>query len=82
MARKETDEFQLNQQIASRIRELRIKCEPIQAKFAKENLLDRQLLSRWESTTDERGVSIHTIKRFCNMIGISLADFFDDELFR
>lgn len=82
MPRKETDETQLNQQIASRIRELRIKQEPIQAKFAKENLLDRQLLSRWESSTDKRGVSIHTIKRFCNMVGISLKDFFDDELFR
>lgn len=81
MAKASKEERLLNEKIAKRIKSLRTAIEPIQARFAKENLLDRQLLSRWENSTDKRGVSIHTIKRFCDMIGISLVEFFDDDLF-
>ncbi len=71
----------LNDKISKRIKSLREKVEPIQSKFADNNMLDRQIISRWESTTDKRGLSIHTISKFCKMINISLQDFFDDELF-
>ncbi len=71
----------LNDKIAIRIKFLREQIEPIQSKFADNNMIDRQILSRWESTTDKRGLSIHTISKFCKMINISLQDFFDDELF-
>ncbi|WP_034894552.1 transcriptional regulator [Gillisia sp. Hel_I_29] len=73
---------QLNDKIAIRIKYLRENIEPIQSKFADDNMIDRQIVNRWESTTDKRGLSIHTINRFCNMISISLKDFFDDKLFK
>lgn len=82
MSTNKKKETQLNNQISLRIKELRESREPIQAKFAADNLIDRQLLSRWESISDTRGVSIHTIKKFCDMIEISLFDFFDHESFR
>lgn len=72
----------LNDKIAIRIKFLREKIEPVQSKFADDNMVDRQIVSRWESTTDKRGLSIHTISKFCKMIDISLKDFFDDKLFK
>ena len=72
---------QLNDNIAIRIKYLREKIEPVQSKFADENMIDRQIISRWESTSDNRGISIHSINKFCKMIKINLQDFFDDELF-
>ncbi len=53
----------------------------LQVHFARDNYIDRQLLNRWENQNDKRGISIHSIRRFCNMINISLKDFFDDERF-
>ena len=82
MGRLDKDDIILNQKIALRLRKLREEIEPIQAKFAKKNHIDRQILSRWENSNNKRGVSIHTIQRFCKLINISLTDFFDDELFR
>ncbi|WP_417364313.1 helix-turn-helix domain-containing protein [Galbibacter sp.] len=82
MATAGKEEKILNEKIAIRIKQLRIGIEPIQSKFAKEHLIDRQMLSRWESTNDNRGITIHTILKFCKMINISLKEFFDDELFR
>ena len=82
MAHLKPEDIVLNLRIAMRIKELRIKVEPNQSKFAETNLIDRQLLSRWENINDNRGVSIHTISRFCKMINITLKQFFDSELFR
>lgn len=72
----------LNDKISKRIKSLREKVEPIQSKFADDNMIDRQIVSRWESTTNKRGISIHSINKFCKMIKISLLEFFNDELFR
>ena len=82
MAKAGKIEKKLNEKISLRIKELREKIEPVQAKFAKEHLIDRQLLSRWENTKDDRGITIHTILKFCKMIDISLVEFFDSNLFR
>lgn len=71
----------LNDKIANRIKYLRERIEPVQSKFADDNMIDRQIVSRWESTKDKRGLSIHTIDKFCKMINISLKDFFDDKVF-
>ena len=71
----------LNQKIARRIKSLRESFEPSQSKFAKDHIVDRQLVSRWENSSDDRGISIHTIHKFCKMIGISLSDFFNDSTF-
>jgi len=78
---KTTAEKKLDYKIAKRIKTIRESIEPSQSKFAKENLIDRQLLSRWENTKDERGINIHTIFNFCKMANISLKDFFNDESF-
>jgi len=81
MAKQKPGDIVLDTKIALRIKELRKKINPNQKQFAEEHGMDRQLLNRWESTTDNRGVSIHTINRFCEMIHIGLKDFFDSDLF-
>ena len=81
MAKAGIEEKILNKKISLRIKELREEIEPIQSKFATEHLIDRQLLNRWESTTDNRGITIHTVLKFCKMINIGLKEFFDSKLF-
>lgn len=81
MIEKQNDDVVFNEKVADRIKELRINANPIQAHFARDNYIDRQLLNRWESKNIKKGISIHSIRRFCNMINISLKDFFDDERF-
>lgn len=81
MSRSGNEEHKLNKKVSLRIKELREKREPVQSKFAKDHFIDRQLLSRWENTNDDRGISIHTILKFCKMINITLQEFFDDKTF-
>ena len=71
----------LKNKIAKRIEFLRKKTGLSQTDFAKKYDLDRQIINRWESVKNKRGVTIYTIKRFCDMINISLKDFFDSDLF-
>ncbi|UUW11250.1 helix-turn-helix domain-containing protein [Flavobacterium plurextorum] len=76
---KEDNEFRIK--IAERIEFLRKKTGLSQSDFAKKHDLDRQILNRWESTRNKRGVTIYTIKKFCNMVNVSVKDFFDTENF-
>jgi transcriptional regulator with XRE-family HTH domain len=69
----------LKNRIAERIKFLRAKTGLTPSEFAKAHDIDRQILSRWESKNNPRGVSIYTINKFCNMLGITLKDFFDFE---
>lgn len=71
----------LNNKIAQRIKELRVKANANQSKFAECHFIDRQLVNRSENTNDQRGVSIHTVSRFCKLVGITLTEFFDSNLF-
>ena len=82
MAKLKPEDIALSNKIAVRIKELRMKANPSQSKFAESHFIDRQLVSRWENTNDQRGVSIHTISRFCKLIEITLPDFFDSNLFK
>lgn len=82
MSKLKPEDIALNAKIALRIKELRTKVNPSQSKFAEMHFIDRQLLSRWENINDDRGVSIHTVNRFCNMIGITLDAFFDAPSFK
>ncbi len=82
MGRLDKDDIIFNQKIAKRLKALREEIQPVQSHFAKTHNIDRQILSRWENSNDKRGVSIHTLRRFCDLINISLKDFFDDELFK
>lgn len=77
MAELEKEDIILKNQIAERIKFLRNRTGLTQTEFANKHEIERQILNRWESTTNKRGVTIYTIKKFCNMLGISLKDFFD-----
>jgi transcriptional regulator with XRE-family HTH domain len=81
MSKAKKEDLIFNKKVARRLKELRVNSNPIQSQFAKENLVDRQLLNRWENENNERGISIHTIRRFCKMIDIPLKKFFDDKIF-
>jgi transcriptional regulator with XRE-family HTH domain len=70
----------LKNKIAERIKFLRVKTGLSPSEFAKAHDIDRQILSRWESKNNQRGITIYTINRFCNMLGITLKDFFDFEI--
>ena len=67
MGKLKPEDIALNNKIAHRIKELRIQADPNQKRFAENNDLERQTLNRWESVNDNRGVSIHTINRFCKI---------------
>ncbi len=77
MAELDKEDIVLKNQIAERIQYLRNKTGLSQTEFAKKHEIDRQILNRWESTNNKRGVTIYTIKKFCNMLGITLKEFFD-----
>ena len=76
MAELEKEDIILKNKIAERIQSLRIKTGLSQSEFAQKHDIDRQIVNRWESS-NKRGITISTINKFCNMIGISLKDFFD-----
>jgi|TARA_E500000318_G_scaffold111893_1_gene132427 DNA-binding XRE family transcriptional regulator len=82
MGKLKPEDIALNNKIARRIKELRIKADPNQKRFAENNDLERQTLNRWESVNDNRGVSIHTISKFCRMVNISLKEFFASDIFK
>lgn len=81
MGKLTVEDIELKKAIALRIEELRLSTGLTPSEFAKENAIDRQAIGRWESTNDNRGITIYTIQRFCKMVGISLKDFFDSSLF-
>ncbi|WP_417237286.1 helix-turn-helix domain-containing protein [Bizionia paragorgiae] len=78
--------------IADRVKSLRIKYGgKRQSDFVKKYNVEKQEISRWESHVKRnektgnitgRGITIYTINKFCNLINISLKEFFDDDLFR
>lgn len=92
MAKLSKEDIRLANKIADRIKQLRISSTgDIQADFAKKHGLDKQLVSRWEShikidpksgKNKGRGLTIYTIEKFCELLDISLSDFFDDDLFQ
>lgn len=77
MAELDKEDIKLKNKIAERIQFLRIKTGLSQSDFAKKHDIDRQILNRWESTNNKRGVTIYTINKFCKMIGISISEFFN-----
>ena len=91
MAELLKEDILLANKIASRIKELRIlDSGDKQIDFANKHAIDKQLISRWESqiTIDiitnkvkGRGITIYTLKKFCRMIGITLKEFFNSEIF-
>jgi transcriptional regulator with XRE-family HTH domain len=81
MSKLSPEDIEFNRKVALRVKELRLKVNKNQSKFAEAHFIDRQMINRWENTKDKRGISIHTINKFCKMLNIQLKDFFDSELF-
>jgi transcriptional regulator with XRE-family HTH domain len=79
MGKLEIEDIILKKKIGERMKFLRLKTGLSQSEFAKKFDIDRQILNRWENEKNSRGVTIYTIHKFCNMIGITLAEFFDFE---
>lgn len=77
MAELDKEDIVLKNEIADRIQYLRTKTGLSQTDFAKKYDIDRQLINRWESKNNKRGITIYTINKFCKMINISLNEFFD-----
>ena len=67
----------LKNKIADRIKFFRANTGLSQSEFSKKFEIDRQILNRWKSTNNKRGLTIYTIAKFCDLVGISLKDFFD-----
>ncbi|MAO18628.1 XRE family transcriptional regulator [Muricauda ruestringensis] len=92
MASLSEQDIILANKIADRIKNLRIQITGAkQMDFVIRFNVEKQNISRWEShikinkKTGEpkgRGITIYTIQKFCNIIGISLSDFFDDPIFK
>ncbi|PAM93993.1 hypothetical protein B4N84_12955 [Flavobacterium sp. IR1] len=68
--------------IAERIQFLRLKTGLSQTDFAQKYHIDRQVVNRWESTRNKRGVTVYSIQKFCRMLDITLQEFFDDDKFK
>ena len=81
MSKLKVEDIEFNKNVALRVKELRMTIDKNQSNFAEKHFVDRQLVSRWENANDRRGISIHTINRFCKMINITLKEFFDSNLF-
>ncbi|WP_188050786.1 helix-turn-helix transcriptional regulator [Flavobacterium sp. GP15] len=81
MAELTKEDIVLQKKISERMEFLRNKTGLSQSDFAKEHDIDRQVINRWESTKNKRGVTIYSINKFCDMINITIKDFFDDDTF-
>ena len=75
------DDIVLKNKIAQRIEQLRINTGLSPIQFANQHNIDRQIIHRWESQKNKRGVTIYTVAKFCQMIDISLNEFFNDRIF-
>lgn len=92
MSKLSKEDIILANKIADRIKSLRTQDTGDKLiNFANKHHIDKQEISRWEGhvkkdiatgKTKGRGITVYTIKKFCDLISISLNDFFDDELFR
>lgn len=92
MAELSPENIILANKIATRIRQLREeKTGPKQMDFVRKYNVEKQIISRWENhikinpetgIKSGRGITIYSVKEFCQIIGITLAYFFDDDLFQ
>lgn len=81
MAELTKEDTILQIKIAERFQNLRLKTGLSQTDFAQKHHIDRQLVNRWESVKNKRGVTIYSINKFCKMMDITLSEFFNDDIF-
>lgn len=77
MRKLDEDDIKLKRKIAERIKVLRKATGKGPSQFASDTYKDKQSQTRWE----KEGASIFTINKFCNELGITIYDFFNDPLF-
>ena len=92
MAELSQENIILANKIATRMKNLREqKTGPKKMDFVRKYNVEKQTINRWEShiklneKTGEkrgRGITIYSIEDFCKLVGITLTEFFDDDLFR
>ncbi|SFN37466.1 helix-turn-helix domain-containing protein [Salegentibacter flavus] len=78
---REEDEI-LKQKIKLRLLGLREKQGDSKSGISKNIDVDRQNFQPWENLKSKRGITIYSLNRICKALGITLKEFFDDELFR
>lgn len=78
---REEDEI-LKKKIKQRLFQLREELGDSKSDVSKTIDVDRQNFQPWENLKSDRGITIYSINRICKALGITLKEFFDDELFR
>ena len=81
MSRLSEKDLQLRDNIKKRMNELLEESKLAQSSFADKANIDRQHINRWVNPHSNRGVSIYNLNKFCNILDITLKDFFDSPLF-
>lgn len=81
MPKLTTKSIVLKNNIKIRINELLETKNLRQVDLAAYSLKDRQAINRWTNINIERGISVYTIEDFCDILNISLSEFFDSPIF-
>lgn len=50
--------------------------------LASNAIKDRQAINRWTNLNETRGISIYTVEEFCDLMDMSLSEFFDSPIFK
>ncbi|MCG2419383.1 XRE family transcriptional regulator [Aequorivita sp. F47161] len=82
MAKLREEDEKLKKKIKQRLFLLREKLGDSKSDVSKNIDVDRQNFQPWENLKSDRGITIYSLNRICKALGITLKEFFDDELFR
>ena len=82
MAQLRIEDKVLRDKIKLRLKRLRNEQEKSKTDVSKRVEVDRQNFQPWENLDSERGMTIYSINRVCKALGITLHDFFNDEIFQ
>lgn len=82
MAKLRDEDEILKRKIKQRLFELREKLGNSKSDVSKSIVDDIQNFQPWENLKSDRGITIYSLNRICKALGISLQEFFDDDLFR
>jgi DNA-binding XRE family transcriptional regulator len=78
---REEDEI-LKKRIKLRLNRLREELGESKSDVSKNIEVDRQNFQPWENLRSDRGITIYSLNWICRAFGITLKDFFDDQLFK
>ena len=81
MAKLRKEDEILKKKIKQRLFNLRVELGDTKSDISKNIDVDRQNFQPWENLKSNRGITIYSLSRICKALGISLKEFFDDEIF-